>query len=863
MDITTKDIYETHKREIDIITENIENSNTIIDDDSRVDVIKEIEIDERGNINILRDYSDEHLLSLISIIDRDNPTFNTNILSINRISQIFINFKHLHNMRFNEYFYNRLHQLKKDEYNLHSILNLLYSGFSYYIDRDIVERFGDFSSFNYIKKIKILKEVIEISNKKYSVEKQYIIYHSTPILYTYNLKKDIENRYPNSLSSIYLLHLLGSEKSRKHSINFKTEVGDRYRLNKKGLSRSQAMIVNESTNRYSSILGIGGSGKTFLASHLIKFNSLISAIYYANRRVGLPQFFTSYSPSSITNIIENFRKHSDISYILHLDSFDEIYYKNQLENRYRDIDEEIDIERLTKLDNYFKDEFQHIYLQLERAQEIDRRFKELNSKLISIQEKRAFKTVIKILKREREVRDFWYKLVRFINSLLDNEIDDSIVLKQDIINFLKPYIDIKSVIKDDEIEELYHNILSIYKDIVEYHKNSLHQLKDIDCNLDNIEIDIDSIDDDDLDYYLRYSFKLYNRDIDFKNVINYLQSRSITKDGDSSLIKNIDYDRLMSILFPVMVSPIYNLSTFYSGDFYASFCDEAFLVPSYLFYHMANRSCRLYLFGDMNQLNLEYFCNNNEIKRDIEILFNKNKMNKEYSLYIDKHGQNKTIFDIVYSIDKDISVTIDNFRSYRDIVYSQIKMNPQYLTYLETYIKKHSNIEVNSIDDYLELLDIYNSSQPLYKIGEKEYNSSLLYIDNRDLIDNRIKMFVELFDRYSMENMLIVTLFKERIKDIRMVVDRYRGDRDIYVKSVDSIQSHEYDMVLFESDCEKIDDVSYNYIIENPRILNVIIGRTKKCFILSISRDVVESSTFLSELIIDNRFLEIRNDNGY
>jgi hypothetical protein len=164
----------------------------------------------------------------------------------------------------------------------------------------------------------------------------------------------------------------------------------------------------------------------------------------------------------------------------------------------------------------------------------------------------------------------------------------------------------------------------------------------------------------------------------------------------------------------------------------------------------------------------------------------------------------------------------------------------------------------------IEVVNVYNNELIKFKdFNGQETDIPLIVFDSGEFKDRKelFRKFFEFlkFQEFKIDNVLIVSIFKQDSAMVKRDVNAVKEGMEDFNIAVDvlpanKIQALEYDIVVLLLE----DSNSRNYLIENDKLLNVIISRAKKGFITICDVKTCQNSV-IANIFIENNFQVIKS----
>jgi len=535
------------------------------------------------------------------------------------------------------------------------------------------------------------------------------------------------------------------------------------------------------------------------------------------------------------------------------------------------------MDRLIELDSIFKNK-KDILEAIEKTIENDRKYTNEFNQLLKEEEIKALLKVIKTMGRTKER---FSKIKMILYKLIKKREEDALKFSKKITQHLKRIVDIKELEKVEymEIENLLFKYKKLYSDRVKRHYQSANHLINEEPDYEQIEINVDNIDTDNILFYVKNMWRLLPEK-ELNNIKKTIQ-KFIYKNNDR--IDSSDYKNINKIV-PVIAMPadeIFNIPI--NQKAFLTLIDESLLINQFLYYSIFARTIITYSFGDINQLNLNFLYNKSTLFEKIKKLYADRQITDQdiilkKNIFLNEKYNVASIWDAVFKMSPNVNILIDNFRNIKHLVYTLIRTNPTYISYIKKLVSKNRDVlkeeivsqieNAETIDDMIKIVNIYNNEIIKFRNFKGEEIDVPLIIFNTQDIDNRVELFDYFFEfikmqDFKIDNILIVSIFKQDVTQIKRDMDfakEKHPDFNIHIDilSADKIQALEYDLVVLLLE----DSNSRNYLVENDKLLNVIISRAKKGFITICDMDTC-SNHIISNIFAENNFQIIKPEKKY
>ena len=819
------------------------------------------------------------LFAVLSVESNDGNHYQ--LVSVDKYNNVYVNFKLLKKITFNEYYYTYLYNLKHEQYNLSNVLNVLFRGFLPYAQDYFKQQYGGvFEQYPIFRKLETLIMLFEMTNGHIGdlKDRVYIYYLNKYKAYE-KLKEDVnllkKGIFSREDGNLVLLKENLPVKN-KTTFKLKTEVPSSDEINPKtGFSYYQSIVFNnfEYSNEY--VLGLAGSGKTHMASIIARIFLLFKAVWFANVRKGLPIQYISYSKESVQKSflpkIKDFGIYFEKNSDLTISSFGNLL--SSMENSYFSEEE---MEKLKKLDAIFRNK-KEIFEAIKKMYEEDEKYTASFRKLLEKDEIKALLKVIKTLEKTKEGFSLGTKIkIALFGLLKKQEVGNAVTFSKKILKLLERISDVKELKKIDYME--IDRILAKYKQIYsrktkEHYTNSLNLIEEEE--LQRIcEINIDEIDAENIFFYVKNMWRLLP-DGDLNKIKASVQ-KLIHKNEEK--LTGEDYDNINKIV-PVIAMPIdeiFNVPV--EEKAFLTLIDESLLINQFLYYSIFARTLISYSFGDINQLSLNFLYNKSVLFEKIKKLYIDNKITEpdlilKKNLFLNDKYNVASIWDAIFKMSPNINLLIDNFRNIRYLVYTLIRTNPTYISYIKQFVSRNKHVldpsivskieKSETINEMIEVVNVYNNELIKFKdFNGQETDIPLIVFDSGEFNDRKelFKRFFEFLklQEFKIDNVLIVSIFKQDSVMVKRDVNAVKEGMEDFNIAVDvlpanKIQALEYDIVVLLLE----DSNSRNYLIENDKLLNVIISRAKKGFITICDVNTCQNS-IIANFFIENNFQTIK-----
>ena len=883
--------YGMNLKEIETVLEEIEKNSQIISKDSLLDSKNKEDVfyDEGENLVLKGDYLKklekekkeatefDVLFSLLSVDSKDGNRYQ--LVSVDKYDNVYVNFKLLKNLTFNEYYYTYLHNLKSENYTLSNVLNVIFRGFLPYAQDYFKQHYGNvFERYPIFRRIEILTMLFEMTNN-YAGElsDRVYVYYLDKYKAFEKLGEDsvlLRKKIP-SLEGANLLFLKENLPIRNFSyFRFKTEIPSSIEeINSKtGLSYYQSVILNGFSYSNEYVLGLAGSGKTYLASTIAKIFLLFKAIYFANERKGLPIHYVSFSKESvlksfipkIKELAIYFEKNGDVSinaFNSLLSSMNDSYFSEE------------DMEKLKKLDAVFRNK-KEIYEIIKKVFEENEKYSNAFEKLLTKEEAAALYKIVKILEEKKQNMPLSVKLKVFLSKITGKkEIGEGVRIPKKLIDATKRLIDTKKIKNVDyaEIDAILKECEKTYKKLLKEHIETSKVFEEKEIERETTEINVDEIDYENVFFYVKNMWRLLPES-DIERVKSSIQ-KMIYKNDEKLTVE--DYDNINKAV-PVIAMPvdeIFNIPI--ESKAFVTLIDESLLINQFLYYSLFGRTMIAYSFGDVNQLSLSFLYNKSALFEKIKKIYEEGGIKSQdeilrKNLFLNEKYVIASVWDAVFKMSPNVNILIDNFRNVRALVKTLIKANPTYVSYIRQFVMKNENVllpevkekieRAKNVEDIIEAVNVFNGEIVEFKNfkGESTF-SPLIVFNERGFKDRKevIRSLLELLSiqDFSIKDVLFVSVFKQDVVGLKKDVEEVFFDSfdfEIDVLPADKIQALEYDVVVLFLE----DSNSRNYLIENDKLLNVIISRARKGFIAVVDEVFIEGSV-LADFFEENEFKRI------
>lgn len=736
------------------------------------------------------------ILSLLSIYN-ENKNQRNHIISIeienNEIVGYFVNTLFLEeDLNMSKLFTDKLKKYTSLSESLNTlIIMFLNRTDSYYKQRYSKDNYEEYSIY---KKVEMLKDITNtIYGSVHTIDEMYYLFFTDDI----NIKSSLYNYYKEKENINYINKFL--YKIYDSNIeNKKLELGCAY-VNYKDnglISLSQKLALQDINKQITTIIGQGGSGKTYLSYVIMKKNLYIKALASLNKTKS-NSLYTTYSKYSLSQFLSYTNEFKELIYIND---------KEHIQNKINSLNQTINLERYnsvkSKLEKY------DLNILFDRYNKYDKEHKMFLDLYSLSNDKINYNKILqylKYLKENYEPYSFIDRLLIKFNIKKDLPIHiPNILTKPLIING----INVPEKIIVDEIPNTINNLTKL----------ELLKQKKIEKDFENITFDVNNntpitfedldIDFSDLVYFLKYQPIIDNPNLK-EDYINCLQD--LLNENDTNL-------ELVEDLFPIFSGLTTDITKF-NIQFRQIIVDESVLVPGYFFPLIVSKGDNIIAMGDINQLSL-----NQSFYPNINTIVDKIYNGKGFKLSIDNTYNQQSFFGHVSNMTNrdDMFLLTDNFRCNKDIYLLSkhiTKGIDSYDSFLGKYIEKHN---LNNNKD--NLTKHYSNFTPEYLYREEKFKTPFIFVDNKDK-DRYEKILGFLSqNRINRSDVMIITPFKTNINIIKSLVGEH-----ILVDIIENVQGVEKKVIIFDWGVNSVNDESFRYL--DIKKFNLILLRSKDIFI--------------------------------
>lgn len=808
------------------------------------------------------------LLTLLSIKINSNEKINLyHLLSYSIIDKKFyINFyvlKLLNNI-FNEYYYELLLSLKNTN-DLKKILIYLYKGFS----------FNEQNKINFTKEDdldNIYSNIIKLFNDNkldiLELDKNYYYFNTIDLNIYKNIKKDLLSIYEKNISSIanfyYIKNNMPEYKNKIEYFNIPFIPCLDNNSNNDDLTTMQQKVLKDFKYNINNVLGVAGSGKTYLLSKYFPNIKHWNAYSIANKHSPINILYASYSDSTNKIFFEHMKKskyNKKIDYELNFSLIDLVFYikrngKNELnisEDTYESISkrlsikkENLDINKLLEIKNKLENAKN---IKIENQFNILKNLNELLNKykfMYSLKEKEILKKLIFRMKKFVDENNTFIKSLLslfFTNKEFIFKEEELLILRK-IFPYVKKQINLKND-KDifqkyfEEIKKILINkdVFSIYK---EFNEKTFSE----------VELDLKKLKISNSDYYYYLLFHYYtNTEENIIQKYNNVLKKII---NNEELIKE-DF-KYFKELFPIHISNISDLNYYIPIEFnyYMSLIDEALLVPNYLTYSVLSRTSFVSVIGDVSQMTFYHLLPKTALVSEVEKLYGKYK--DDFSMFLnERNNKINSFYDILsykktFKDNNNFNLLYDNFRYNKNIYETLFKLSDEYNSYRNNK-KFEISSQVNSlvpfyweyinnikkpIQSNLILLESDKNKSNTYKKIFYNIKTENNYMEFNSYKKNK-KISIAILTPFSIDKKII----SKKIDSLKENHSSYFYDEnnnflysDISILSVYEVQGMEFDIVIYDSFLDTNKNEYETILTNKPQILTVAISRSKNIFFL-------------------------------
>lgn len=740
------------------------------------------------------------ILSLLSIQD-ENKGVQNHIISIeiekHEICGYFVNSVYLEeNLNMSKLFTDKLKQFTNLAESLNTLILMFINRVDYsFRNRYAKDNYEEYSVFKKIEMIKDLLNTIYGSTENYTIDEQYYLFFTDDVnikssLYNYYKEEENMNYVNTFLYKLYEANLDGKKVALgKTPVNF---------LDNKLISESQKYALKDLDKQISTIIGQGGSGKTHLASNIMKKYLHIKAIGTLSK-IKVNTLYTTYS------------KYSLEQFLLYSKDFKDLIYINNPEHIQRKIsilNESIDMGRYNSVKDKLKNtNLSNLFDKYSSQDKKENIFRNIYPNVLDTITYGKILKYLKYLNSSHETYGLFDKILFALNLKKESPLHVPNNLSKPLIN---QGIKVSEKLMNDEILITVNNIKKTYlnkqkrleKDFQE--KMVLNNESNPPLTFEELNIPLE-----DIVYYLKYQPIVDNPHLK-NDYIGALQSLLNGNDMNIELIED---------LFPVFSGLITDITKF-NMQFRQTIVDESVLVPGYFMPLIVNKSENIIAMGDINQLSLNqnFYPNINTI---IDKIYGAGKGIK---LSIDDSYSQQSFFGHISNITNrdDMFLLTDNFRCNKEIFRLSKEITKgidSYDSFLGKYIEKH-NINANKDNLTKHFLD----DGDIFNYGEEKFSTPFVFVDsgNKNRYENILSLIAQ--NRINRNDVMVITPFKDKIKLIKKMI----GD-NILVDIIENVQGIEKKVIIFDWDVKNVNDDAFRYL--DIKKFNLILLRAKNLFI--------------------------------
>lgn len=831
---------------------------------------------EKNSITIIKKVKSNFILgheSLISLLalhlKRENKLYH--LLSFSpKEEKFFINYHVLKLLQnyFNEISYETLISMK-DINDLKMILIAIYLGFTFNNSKHNKNSLEN-QSLDFIYKL-IVESLNHNNNEDFELSKYWYYFNVVDFNLFTTINKDLINLKDEKMYSIanfsHIAQSIANSKDIKefdsgvYTIPFGLQVIKETK--EQELISVQKQALSNCIYNINYIIGIAGSGKTFLFSRYLMNFKFWNALMLANTKSNpLPLLYTSYSDST-NEILLNHLKSSSLAKIKFFNQFslmDLIFFikpeggnKHHLHSNTYDslkkrlnFNGNIDKERLNATKSKLNLIYQNhgVESQLKKYLDLINHLKAYHSHY-SEEEKKGLKEIYIKLEDFKQSN----KKGGFLSIFKSNTIEFSIK-EMDLLKKMFPFLKKTYGVNSKEDVDFLNNVsVKLHALISNKNSFSLFPLEDR-FNFSTLFIDYETygLKEDDIIYYLLFFYYLdypEKENNPYMDMLKKIESGMVLSTEDLNLLKN---------LFPFHVSNVAHLGYYIplEYNYYMTLVDESLLIPNYLTYPILGRTSYVTLTGDVSQMSFYHLLPKNALNQIIDSLYG--KLKGFFAMYLNTiTGRINSFYDIlsyqkaVVSEKKNLTVFYDNFRYPYNIYVALFALSSEYSLYAAGQGKGET---------------IYNNTVPFeWKFSEsliKKYSGELFFLEHH--LSNKIENYKSIFMNINMENnietmksyrkngkisLAIITSFSSDKQHIHYILSNllknheeyftYKGEKlysTIDVLSAYEVQGMEFDIVVFDTFLDKKLQEYVDILATKPQIFTVAMSRTKHLFFL-------------------------------
>lgn len=857
--MNVKDITEKHAEEIRIAVSAIEESaNIIFPSDIKMkigyDMLEGKIHSEKDLIEFLRSFSEEgkkFRLSLVSLFDGENLV---SAVYLDDAGRIGFNESVLRLYVKDPIISDRLSSLKGKTDSAGKALDLLAMGIDKRVGRKPNSKIKAYPLFD---KIRYVREIIDLFDTVRKSSRSVIV-HAARNTKTPREIEEISARFmetppPSPLMEFLATLSVGEKFPSEFPVRFKISVPEKGDVNSFGLSRYQAMGINDSSGVINGILGMAGSGKTFLAVKSLEFDSVVLAALRAGGTEN-SKLSSAYSIHSSIALKRVKRTYPFVEKnVLYYDPDSETFLsdlkrraeslrktaENFPEERYRELQDKFSSGRYAEIPAA-------VEKYLSRKRELSGSF----SSVLSAKEYeavyRAVKTMYSIVSKNTGVNGLFGKIREFFVSLLSERKRIYADFPYESVEVLAKHgIDV-SGLTEEEITERYEMFKKRVGALISEHRRNTARIADFSGYGCKTPVTMEE-EDISLEEATEYLFLTEARgERGFENA-EFLENlvRSPSEAG-----KPENFERLREIFpfvcFPLEVATKMNVSR----EFYRIHVDEGYLFPGFSAYSVLGKALSVNFYGDMNQFDVGMYFSLRDTGMRIFDLYGSSEKVAKYSITVREGGRTKSLFEVAEEVipDSDFTVLVDNFRSTREIVDAQIHVNPAYRKYIANFLSRCGDMDERETDvDVMKHVSIYGRGEPVVEFPDGRREKGSLWYTSVPDMKKRLSNVIRIAKINGFGETIVTATFAKDTVKLEEIYgelaeenpEEYDLGEKISFIPLDSLQALEADFTHLETGIENARSEGYRIMRRHPVVVNVPLTRSRTMFSMYVPKEIV------------------------
>lgn len=852
--MNVKDVIEKHAAEIETAAELIEESaNVIFPSDVKFqigyDVLERRFSSESELFEFLSDFKEpgkKVRLSVLAVYDGKNVY---SVVHMDEDGSIRFNMGVIKEITKDPVIVERIASLENARGVLGKAMEYIAAGLDRSMGRDPknIKRYPLFDKIRYVRELVNLSDTVKKSTRKTIV---YVVRNThTPRAIKNASAGIMEEAYPSPVMEILAAMAYGTKIFSPFPFFFEVDVPEKGNVNEFGLSRYQAMGINDSKGTINGILGMAGSGKTFLAVKAMEFDSVaIAAMIAAGKEAS--SVYAIHSAETLERVKRAypFMRENVLYFVPESELF--VSDLERMAEKVENLTKDFPKERYEKLKSMFSG---GSYGKISESMEdyLEKRTK-LSSAFEKIISERDEKALYEAMRRMYEIsmeNAGGMRLFKAIAELMRSIFGERKVIYADVPHAeeVKRYAGINvSGMTEEEIAANYREI-----------KRAVGRAISASRNMEKILTDEGS-------YGCARSVALKGADIRIEEALEFiLLDAAYGKRGKENLAflkrmienpeearKKENLEKLVSI-FKFLCVPLGEMAGMEpSRRFLRVHVDEGYLFPGFSLYSVIGRGVSVNLYGDMNQFDVGmYFSLKDSVSKIIDLYGSSERVSK-YSLTMKDRGI-RSLFDMAEKgiSEGEFTVLVDNFRSTEDIVEAQIHINPKYKKYIAHFLARCGDVDENEnvSTNVMDYVSIYKKGVPVIDFPDGKTEKGGLWYTTEPDMKRRLSKVMKIAKINGFKEVIVTATFRKDIlalkeyhaELLRENPEAYEYDGEISFLPMDALQSMEADFTHLESGMENIRSEGYRIARRHPAVINVPLTRSRTMFSIYVPEELL------------------------